>query len=77
MWAFVQRRRVWLTPTTRVPWSKAAKTRNPLQFTGVAQTPESISAVTGPKFTVLSEHVEEILLFNFFRLSTHASIANI
>jgi len=34
----VQRRKVWLTPTTRVPCSNAAKTRNLLKFAGVPQT---------------------------------------
>jgi len=34
---------VWLTPTTRVPCSNAAKTRNPMKFAGVPQTPEPIS----------------------------------
>ena len=29
---------VWLTPTTRVPHSNAAKMRNPLKFAGVPQT---------------------------------------
>ena len=29
---------VWLTPTTRVPCSNAAKTRNPLKLPGVPQT---------------------------------------
>ena len=42
---------VWLTPTTRVPCSNAAKTRNPLKFAGVPQTPKRISAVSGPKWT--------------------------
>ena len=28
---------VWLTPTTRVPCSNAAKTRNPMKFAGVPQ----------------------------------------
>jgi len=55
-----------LTPTTRVPCSNATKTRNPLQFTGVPQTRQQISAANGPKFTVLSGHVEEVLLFNKF-----------
>jgi len=54
-----------LTPTTRVPCSNAAKTRNPLKFTGVPQTRQQMSAA-GPKFTVLSEHVEGVLLFNKF-----------
>ena len=35
---------VWLTPTTRVPCSNAAKTQNPLKFAGVPQTNETISA---------------------------------
>ena len=44
---------VWLTPTSRVPCSNAAKTRNPLKFAGVPQTNETISATSGPKFTIL------------------------
>ena len=46
--------------------SNASKTRNPLKFAGVPQTPEPISAVSGPKFTILWGHVEEILLLNAF-----------
>jgi len=70
---------VWLTPTTGVPCSNATKTRNPLNFAGVPQTNETISAASGPKFTILCGHVEEILLLNkfFFRLSMHASFAKI
>jgi len=62
----VQRRKVWLMPTTstRVPCSNAAKTRNPLKFAGVPQSRQQISAVSRPKFTILSGHVEELLLFN-------------
>jgi len=56
-----------LTPTTRVPCSKeTAKTRNPLKFARVPQTRQQISAVSRPKFTILSVHVEEVLLFNKF-----------
>jgi len=44
---------LWLTPTTRVPYSNAAKTRNPLKFAGVPQTNETISAASRPKFTIL------------------------
>jgi len=40
---------VWLTPNTRVPCSKAAKTRNPLKFAGVPQTTGSISAANRPE----------------------------
>ena len=44
---------VLLTPTSRVPCSNAAKTRNPLKFAGVPQTNETISAASGLKFTIL------------------------
>jgi len=43
----------WLTPTSRVVCSNAAKTRNPLKFIGVFQTNETISAASGPKFIIL------------------------
>ena len=39
---------VWLTPTTRVLCSNAAKTRNPLKLPGVPQTNETISAASAP-----------------------------
>jgi len=70
---------VWLTPTTRVPCSNAAKMQNSLKLPGVPQTNETISAVSGPKFTILWGLVEEILLLNkfFFRLSTRALLAKI
>jgi len=44
---------IWLTPTTTVPCSNAAKKQNPLKLAGVPQTPEPISAASGPKFTIL------------------------
>jgi len=58
----------------RVPCSNATETRNPLKFTGVPQTRQQILAASGPKVTVLSGHVEKVLLFNrfFSRLSIHA-----
>jgi len=65
----VQCRKVWLTPTTGVPCSNAAETRNPLKFAGVPQINEMISAASGPKFTILWGHVEEILLLNKFFFS--------
>jgi len=49
----VQPRKVWLTLTTRVPCSNAAKKRNPLKFAGVPQTRQQISAASGLKFTIL------------------------
>jgi len=41
------------TPTTTVPCSNAAKTRNPLKLGGVPQTTEPISAVSQPTFAIL------------------------
>ena len=52
-WRPLQCRKVWLTPTTRMPCSNAAKTPNQLKFAGVPQTNETISAASGPKFTIL------------------------
>ena len=49
-----------------MPCSNTAKTRNPLKFAGVPQTPEWILAVSGPKFTILWRHLEDILLLNKF-----------
>jgi len=46
--------------------SNAAKTQNALKFAGVLQTTGSISAASGPKFTILCGHVEDILLLNKF-----------
>jgi len=39
---------------------------NPLKFAGVPQTTKLVSAASGPKFTVLWGHVEDILLLNRF-----------
>jgi len=49
-----------------MPCSNAAKMRNPLKFAVVPQTTGSISATSGPKFTILWGHVEDILLLNNF-----------
>ena len=49
-----------------MPCSNAAKTQNPLKCVGVPQTPEPISAVSGPTFSILSGHVEKVLLLNKF-----------
>jgi len=43
---------VWMTPTTTVPCSNGAKTRHQLKLAGVPQTNETISAASGPKFTI-------------------------
>jgi len=57
---------VWLTPTTIVPCSNTAKTRNLLKFAGVPQTGKAISAASGSKVIILSGHMEQVLLFNIF-----------
>ena len=46
--------------------SNAAKTQNPLKVAGVPNTRQQFSAVSRPKFTILSGHVEEVLLLNKF-----------
>ena len=43
----VQRRKVWLTPATRVPSSNAANTPNPLKFAGVPQTNKRSQPLVG------------------------------
>jgi len=69
------------TPITTVPCSNAAKTQNPLKFAGVPQTPEPISAASGPKFTILGylDMWRRYLMSNklFFRLSIRTLIAKI
>jgi len=51
-----------------MPCNNAAKTRNQLKCGGVPQTQsnETISAASGPKFTILWGHLEDILLLNKF-----------
>ena len=49
-----------------MPCSNAAKTRSPFKFGGVPQSGKPISAAIGPKFTISSGHVEDILLLNKF-----------
>jgi len=63
---YVQRRKVWLTPNTRVSCNNATKTQNPLKLSGVPKIRKQISAVSGPKFTTLWGHMEQVLLFNKF-----------
>jgi len=40
--------------------------QNPLKLAGVPQTLEPISGVSGPKFTIMWGHLEDILLLNKF-----------
>jgi len=43
----VQRRKVWLTPTTRMPCTNAAKMRNPLKLGGVPKLPDRSQPLAG------------------------------
>jgi len=52
--------------STWLPCSNAAKTQKPLKFEGVPQTGKPISAASGPKFTILWGHMEDISLLNKF-----------
>ena len=63
-WCPVQRRRVWLMPTTWLLCSNDAKMQNQLKLAGVSQTNKTISAASGPKFTILRGHVGKILQLN-------------
>ena len=55
-----------LTSVERRWCSNEAKTPNFLKFAGVPQTRQQVSAASGLTFTILWEHVEEILLFSMF-----------
>jgi len=46
----VQRRKVWLTPTTGVPCSNAVKTQNPLKLAGVPKLPNRSQSLVGRSF---------------------------
>jgi len=57
-----------------LPCSNAAKTQKPVEISWCPK----LTNRSQPKFTILYEHVGEILLFNtFFRLSIHALVAKI
>jgi len=72
----VQRRKVWLMSTTRVPCSNAAKTRNPLKFARVPKLANRSQPLVGRS----SPYYEDVCrryrcLTTFFRLSIHALAA--
>ena len=62
----VQRRKVWLMPTTRCRAVTLPRRETQLKFAVVPQTGQPISAASRPKFTILWEHVEDILVLNKF-----------
>jgi len=75
----VQRRKLWLTPTTRVPCSNAAKTRNPFKFSGVPKLANRSQLLVGQS----SPYCEDMwgrhccLTSFFFRLSICLSCKDI
>jgi len=70
---------IWLTPTSRVPCSNAAKARNPLKFAGVPKLTKRYQPLVGRR----SPYCKDVwrrywcLTSFFFRLSIHALIAKI
>jgi len=68
---------VWLTPTTRVPYSYAAKMRNPLKLPGVPQTNETIQPLVGQVHHIVGTSRRYCCLTSFFQLLIRAIVANI
>jgi len=61
-----------------MPYSNAAKMRKQLKFGRVIQTNQTISAASGPKFTILwGIWRTYCCLTSFFRLSIRALVAKI
>ena len=74
----VQRRKVSLTPTTRVLCSNAAKTRNPLKLAGVPQTANRSQPLVGRRSLYYEDMWRRYrCLTSFFRLSIRALTAKI
>jgi len=57
---------VWLMPSTRMPCSNTAKTRNLLRFAGVPQTRQKISVITGPSSPYCKNMWGRCCLTSFF-----------
>ena len=70
---------VCLTPTSRVPYSNAANTRNPSKFAGVPQTNETFSAAIVGRSSPYRKDMwgRYCRLTIFFRLLIHALVAKI
>jgi len=72
-----ERRKVWLTPNTRVPCNKAAKTQNPLTFAGVPKLPDRSQPLVGRSSPYCGDIWGDIDINKFFRLLIRALIAKI
>ena len=68
---------VWLTPTTRVPCSNAAKTWKPLKFAGVPKLANRSQPLGGRSSPYYDKWGRYRCLTSFFRLSIHASAAKV
>jgi len=44
-----------------MPRSNTAKMRYPLKFAGASKTGKPISAASGPKYTILRNHLQDII----------------
>jgi len=72
----VQRRKVWLMPTTGVPCTKAAKTRNPLKLAGCPKPPDRSQPLVGRSSPYCGDIWRRCCwLSSFFRLSMRALVA--
>ena len=65
-WRRVQRRKVWLTSTTRVPAVTLPRRETRSNLQGYPKLPNRSQPLVGRKFIILRRHVEEVLLFNKF-----------
>ena len=69
---------VWLTPTTRVPCSNAAKMRNPLKLPGMPKLTKGSQPLVGRSSPYCGDMWRTYwCLTSFFRLSIHALVAKI
>jgi len=74
----VQRRNVWLMPTTKVLCSNAAKTRSPLKLAGVPKFPNRSQPLVGRSSPYCGDVWRKYCcLTSFLRLSTCALVAKI
>jgi len=76
----VQCCKVWQTPTTRVPCSNAAKTRNPLKFAGVpklTKRSQPLVSRSPPYYEYEDMWRRYCCLTSFFRLSIHALVVKV
>jgi len=74
----VQRRKVWLMPSTRVPCSNAAKTRNPLKLAGVPKLMKRSQPLVGRSSPYCRDMWGRYCCLTiFFRLSIRALVAKI